>query len=158
MPAVTDSRLQLAIEGLSPPGIVIGHRLISHGDEHALMPEETHAFALRVVELRRASGAARIIARQLLEGLEYTLCALPKSPSGGPMRPQGIVGSISHDSRVAVAAVGTKRQVAALGIDIEPPDFLPPGLLEIVATPQERLRIGDDPYCGPALCCKRGRV
>jgi len=158
MPAITDSRLQLAIEGLSAPGIVIGHRLISHGDEHALMPEETHAFASSVVEVRRASGAARIIARQLLEGLGYTLCALPKSPSGGPMWPHGIVGSLSHDSRVAVAAVGTKRQVAALGIDIEPAEFLPPELLDIVATPQERLRIGDDPYCGRLLFAAKEAV
>jgi 4'-phosphopantetheinyl transferase EntD len=65
---------------------------------------------------------------------------------------QGIVGSISHDSRVAVAAVGTKRQVAALGIDIEPSEFLPPGLLEIVATPQERLIL---PVVGCSLPQKR---
>jgi 4'-phosphopantetheinyl transferase EntD len=43
------------------------------------------------------------------------------------------------------------RDVAALGIDVEPAEVLPPDLLEIVATRSELRRIDDDPYRGRLL-------
>src|SRR5437588_147971 len=146
-----DPLLQSAIDALSFPGVVIGHRLIMPGDEDALLPQEAHAFASSVVKVRRASGAARIVARQLLAQLGYAPCALPKAPSGAPIWPAGVVGSLTHDSRVAVAAVGTSRDVGALGIDVEPAEILPSELLDMVATPHERLKIDDDPYGGRLL-------
>jgi 4'-phosphopantetheinyl transferase EntD len=76
---------------------------------------------------------------------------LPKARSGAPVWPAGVVGSLTHDSRVAVAAVGTSRDVGALGIDVEPAEILPSELLDMVATPQERLKIDDDPYGGRLL-------
>src|ERR1700732_1105809 len=55
-----------SIDTLAAPGIVVGKRLISDGDEGALLPEEADAFARSVMKTRRASGAARIVARKLL--------------------------------------------------------------------------------------------
>jgi 4'-phosphopantetheinyl transferase EntD len=151
MIVTSDSSFQSALDALSFPGIMIGHRLISPGDEYALLPEEAPAFASSVVKVRRASGAARLVARQLLARLGYRQCALPKAPSGAPIWPPGVVGSLTHDPRVAVAAVGMSRDVGALGIDVEPAEFLPSELLDLVATPQERLKIDDDPYGGRLL-------
>jgi hypothetical protein len=71
-----------------------------------------------------------------------------KAPWGGPIWPAGIVGSLAHDARVAVAAVAKTDHVAALGIDVEPAQVLPPELVELVATPQEQQRITDDPFHG----------
>ena len=150
MSVTADPAFQSAIDALSPPGVLIGHRLISLGDEDALLPEEAAAFASSVAKVRRASGAARTVARQLLERLGHPTCAVPKSASGAPIWPPDVVGSMAHDSRVAVAAVGRSRDIAALGIDVEPAEILPPDLLDIVATPQERSRLGDDP-CGGRL-------
>jgi 4'-phosphopantetheinyl transferase EntD len=130
---------------------MIGHRLISVGDEHALTPEEAPAFAASVVKVRRASGAARIVARELLARIGRAGCALPKAPSGAPMWPEGVTGSLAHDSHVAVAAIGLRRDVRALGIDIEPAESLPPELLDLVATPRERLALANDPYAGRLL-------
>jgi 4'-phosphopantetheinyl transferase EntD len=146
-----DSSLQSAIDALSVPGVVIGHRLILAGDEHALLPEEAPALAASVVKVRRASGAARIVARELLARLGHVGCALPKGTAGAPMWPAGIVGSLAHDDRVAIAAVGRSRDVAAIGIDVEPAEALPAGLLDMVATAQERLKIADDPCGGRML-------
>jgi len=151
MIAHTDSTLQSALDALALPGVAIGHRLISPGDENALLPKEAPAFAASVVKVRRASGAARIVARQLLTRLGERECALPKAASGAPIWPAGIVGSLAHDARVAVAAVGMNRDVAALGIDVEPAEVLPPDLLEMVATPRELRKIDDDPYRGRLL-------
>ena len=151
MIVTTDPLFQAAIDTLSFPGVTVGHRLISPGDEHALLKEEAPAFAASVVKVRRASGAARIVARQLLTQLGHPDCALPKGPAGAPVWPPGIIGSLAHDSRVAVAAVGMRVDVGALGIDVEPAECLAPELLDLVATPRERLDLGDDAYRGRLL-------
>ncbi len=62
--------------------------------------------------------------------------ALPKASSGAPIWPTGNVGSLSHDSRIAVSTIGLRRDFSALGIDIKTADPLPSRLLNLVATPQ----------------------
>jgi 4'-phosphopantetheinyl transferase EntD len=143
--------LSMAIERLTLPGIVIGHHLISHGDERALMPEEALRFGSSIARVRRASGAARIVARELLFRVGCGTCAIPNEPSGAPIWPSGIVGSLAHDSHVAVAAVALHRDFANIGIDIEPAEPLPAELLNIVATPSEQLSLNADPYGGRLL-------
>ena len=73
------SPLQRAIDAIAVPGILVGHRLIAEGDELALLPEEMAAFAGSVIKVRRASGAARIVARQLLSRFGQSAAAIPKS-------------------------------------------------------------------------------
>jgi len=148
MMAAADPLLQTAIAALAPPGVLIGHRLIAWGDEAALLPLERPAFAASVVKVQRASGAARLVARDLLARLEHPEVALPKSPSGAPHWPDGIVGSLAHDERVAIAAIARQHDMAALGIDIEPAEPLPGDLLELVTTPRERLVLQHDPFHG----------
>ena len=150
--------LDSAIDALSLPGILIGHRTISPGDEYALMPEEASAFASSVVTVRRASGAVRIVARQLLARVGFAGCAVPKTKSGAPIWPAGVVGSLTHDARVAAAAVAMHRDFSALGVDIEPAEALPPELLELVATPRERAEIDVDPYHGRLLFAAKEAV
>ncbi len=158
MTVTRDPLLQSAIDALALPGILIGHRLIMPGDEDALLPQEHHSFASSVVKVRRASGAARIVARQLLAQLGYAQCVVPKAPSGAPIWPAGVVGSLTHDSQVAIAAVGRCGDVAALGIDVEPAESLPSDLLDLVATAQEQLEIADDPYHGRLLFAAKEAV
>jgi 4'-phosphopantetheinyl transferase EntD len=83
---------------------------------------------------------------------------VPKAPSGAPIWPAGVVGSLAHDDRVAVAAVAKSSMSCALGIDVEPAEILPSELLDIVATPQERLQIRDDPYQGRLLFAAKEAV
>lgn len=151
MIVTTDPLFQSAIDTLSFPGVKLGHRLISPGDEDALLTEEAAAFAGSVVKVRRASGAARIVARQLLQQFGHPPCALPKGAAGAPVWPAGIIGSMAHDSRIAVAAVGMRADVGALGVDIEPAEPLPSELLDLVATPQEQLKLAYDAYRGRLL-------
>ena len=60
-----NSALQLAIDEIAIPNILIDHRVIASGDKSALLPEELGAFAASVIKVQRASGAARIVARTL---------------------------------------------------------------------------------------------
>jgi 4'-phosphopantetheinyl transferase EntD len=148
MALVNDQDLGRSLRTFAPPGIIVGHRAITLGDEHALLPEEASAFERSVVSVRRASGAARIVARALLRQLGHETTALPKSLGGAPIWPKGVLGSLAHDSGVAVAAVSTSQELAGIGIDIEPAEILPADLLELVTTPRERARIESDPYRG----------
>jgi 4'-phosphopantetheinyl transferase EntD len=144
-------QLQRAFQTLSVPGILIEHRIISDGDEKALLPEELDAFAGSVIKVLRASGSARIVARTLLPRLGLKPQAVVKSASGLPVWPHGIVGSFAHDSEIAVAVIAMQRHFSSVGIDIEPADPLDPALLDIVATPREREWASDEPCRGRLL-------
>lgn len=158
MPVTADPRLQSAMDALTLPGVVIGHRLIAPGDEDALRAEEVRGISESVVERRRASGAARIVARELLQRLGHADCQLPRAASGAPVWPAGVIGSLAHDRRVAVAAVADRRRIDALGIDIEPAESLPMDLLDIIATPDERPRLGENPIYGRLLFAAKEAV
>jgi 4'-phosphopantetheinyl transferase EntD len=147
----TDSGLQQSIDGLHIAGVVIGHRLISPGDELALLPEELGAFATSIDKVKRASGAARIVARQLMARLGQAQQAVPKAASGAPIWPAGLVGSLAHSSQVAVAAMARRADFSSVGIDVEPAEPLDADLLNLVATAAERKAIADDPYRGRLL-------
>src|SRR5262245_44285143 len=103
--AKKDSILQLSIDAITPAGIIVDHRLICSGDERGLLPEESEAFAKSVIKRRQASGAARTVARELLERFGCSEKALPKSISGAPIWPYSFIGSLAHDFRVAIATV-----------------------------------------------------
>jgi 4'-phosphopantetheinyl transferase EntD len=140
--------LQRAIEAVTMSAILVDHRVIANGDELALLPEELDTFAPGVVKMRRASGAARIVARELMLRLGHAQRAVPKSASGMPIWPTGIVGSLAHDSEVSVAAIALEREFSSLGVDVEPAEALDSDLLDFVVTENERRNIGDDPCRG----------
>ena len=129
---------------------MVDHRLIAPGDENALLPEEAAAFSRSSVQVKRASGAARIVARTLIARLGHGNAALPKSLEGLPIWPKGVLGSLAHDSSVAVAAVAPCEKLAGIGIDIEPAEALPAELLDFVLTQRERASLAADP-CGGRL-------
>ena len=158
MTSAQNTRLQQMIEAMAVPGILVGHRLIAPGDEEALLPQEAGAFAASIVKVRRASGAARIVARDLLPRLGCAPQPLPKSASGAPMWPDGIVGSLAHDAEVAVAAVARRAGYAGVGVDVEPAQPLDPDLIEIVATASERRAIADDALLARVLFCVKEAV
>ena len=151
MTTATDPAVQRVIDGLDVSGVLIGHRLISPDDALALLPEERGAFATSVDKVKRASGAARIVARSLMLQLGEPQQAIPKSASGAPVWPAGLVGSLAHDSRVAVAAMARRSDFTGLGIDVEPAEPLDADLMNLVATSGERDRIADDPLQGRLL-------
>jgi 4'-phosphopantetheinyl transferase EntD len=130
------------IKSIAEPSILIGHRFILHGDEGALRLEEAVCFQGAVSKVRRQAGAARIVARQLLSRLNYNDVGIAKTSSGAPLWPAGIVGSLAHEERVALAAVARKGDFLSLGVDIESAEELPEDLVGIIATSTERSRYG----------------
>ena len=143
--------LQRDLAALALPGLLIGHRLIGPDDENALCPEEAASLTSRIPEARRASGAARIVARELLARLGFPDALVPKGAGGEPIWPAGVVGSLAHDDQVAVAALGLERDFASIGVDVEPALELSAEMLEMVATPDELHPVDRDPLKGRAL-------
>jgi 4'-phosphopantetheinyl transferase EntD len=141
-----DPSVQRAIEAITfaVPVLLIGHRVISQGDEYLLLRGEMDSLSFRSVERLRASGAARHVARNLMKSMGYHGLPILGSTFGAPIWPIGVVGSMAHDDRIAVAAVGLRRDLDAVGIDIEPIVQLPPNMLKLVATPLERRAIADN--------------
>jgi 4'-phosphopantetheinyl transferase EntD len=140
-----DPALATALARLVPPGVLIDHRLIAAGDENAFLPTEAASFERSAVAVRRRSGAARIVARELLGTLGVKDFALVRSEAGGLVWPTGFLGAVAHDDEVAIAVIAKRREFAALGVDVEPARALPAELFALVATPAERQRY-------PELC------
>jgi 4'-phosphopantetheinyl transferase EntD len=143
-----DSVLQRSIDAMIDempvPGILIGHRLIAPGDELALLPEELAPLAGSVDKVRRASGAARIVARDLMTRFGATQQPVIKSASGAPLWPPRLMGSLAHSRQVAVAALARRGDFAGIGIDVEPAEPIDADLVRIVATATERNSIAED--------------
>jgi 4'-phosphopantetheinyl transferase EntD len=136
--------LQQALASLSLPHLLIDSRPIANGDELALLKEEAESLQARNMKARRASGAARIVARDLMGRLNFHPCALPKGPTGSPLWPPGVTGSLAHDDRIAIAAVGNARSIGGVGIDLESAEPLAPDMMDLVVTPREQAAIAND--------------
>jgi 4'-phosphopantetheinyl transferase EntD len=156
--AAVDPALQRAIAALAPAGLLIDHRVIALGDELMLRHDEAVSIGAVLLARRRASGAARQVARVLMTRLGHADLPILKSASGAPVWPADLVGSLAHDDRVAVAAVGLRRDFAAVGIDVEPAVPLPAETLALVATPCEQRMIGADPLGGKRLFAAKEAV
>jgi 4'-phosphopantetheinyl transferase EntD len=75
--------------------------------------------------------------------------------SGAPRWPAGFVGSITHCPGYRAAAVGRAADFEAIGIDAEPNLRLPRGVLEAIALPLERERVGRLLREAPGPCWDR---
>ena len=106
------------------------------------MPEE-RALIARSVDTRRSEFVtARHCARMALEQLGIPPAPILKGEKGEPRWPDGVVGSLTHTRGYRGAVVGRSAVVRSVGIDAEPHDVLPDGVLNAISLPAERHEIG----------------
>jgi 4'-phosphopantetheinyl transferase EntD len=103
----------------------------------ALYDIERRVLGRAVQKRRHEFVTGRACARQALARLGAPVGAIPAGSRGEPLWPDGVVGSITHCAGYRAAAVAWSAEVAALGIDAEPDDPLPEGVLEQVAFGRE---------------------
>jgi 4'-phosphopantetheinyl transferase EntD len=106
-----------------------------------LFPEEEKIIAQAVEPRRHEYAAVRSCARICLGRLGYRPVPILPGVGGAPIWPAGVLGSMTHCTGYAAAAVAPVPQISAVGIDAEPDAPLPDGVLELVATPAERDRL-----------------
>lgn len=143
---------------IAPRNVRTGCRLIGDADEAHLLPEEARSIPARQPAMRRASGAARWIAHRLLADIGITDVAIMRAPSGAPVWPDGIIGSLAHDDDMAVAAVAPVGGIVSLGIDVEPAEPLPDDIFAIVATGADRTGAADPRLAGRILFAAKEAV
>ncbi|NHC14168.1 4'-phosphopantetheinyl transferase family protein [Motilibacter deserti] len=128
------------LAALLPPGVVVVEAY-DDSEPAPLFPAE-EALVARAVAGRRAEFATgRRCARDALRRLGLPAAPILSGPRREPVWPEGVVGSITHCAGYRAAVVALARDVAALGIDAEPDEPLPAGVLDVVARPAERDRL-----------------
>jgi 4'-phosphopantetheinyl transferase EntD len=111
--------------------------------EVMLFPEEQAVIGRAVERRRREFATARACARAALARLGQPPVAILAGERGAPAWPAGIVGSITHCAGYRAAAVGRAAEVLTVGLDAEPDQPLPDGVLGVISLPAERDRLGD---------------
>ncbi len=102
-----------------------------------LFPEEEAVVRQAVEKRRREFATARACARRALGALGLPPSPIPTGPHGEPCWPTGVVGSITHCNGYRACAVAHATQLMAIGIDAEPNQALPDGVLAAVAVAEE---------------------
>jgi 4'-phosphopantetheinyl transferase EntD len=111
--------------------------------EVVLFPEEQAVIGRAVERRRREFATARACARAALARLGQPPVAILAGERGAPAWPAGIVGSITHCAGYRAAAVGRAAEVLTVGLDAEPDQPLPDGVLGVISLAAERDRLGD---------------
>lgn len=125
-----------------PPGLV-------------LFPEEKALVARAVDKRRREFTTTRACARTALASLGVASAPILAGERGAPQWPPGIVGSITHCAGYRAAAVARACDVLTIGVDAEPDEVLPSGVLEAVSLPGERERLRALAAVEPGTCWDR---
>ncbi|MEU9373056.1 4'-phosphopantetheinyl transferase superfamily protein [Streptomyces sp. NPDC048255] len=135
------------IEEILPGGVVaveargdLTGDLLEPGE--GILPEEAPLVAKAVPSRQREFTTVRICARRALGRLGQPPVALVTNRRGAPQWPAGVVGSMTHCAGYRAAAVARSGVAAAVGIDAEPHQPLPAGVLRTIALPREQRSVG----------------
>ncbi len=127
-----------------------------HDDPQApLFPGEESAVARAVAARRAEFATARACARAALAQLGEPPVAIRRDPRGAPQWPAGIVGSITHCHGYRGAAVARISHMVTLGVDAEPDERLPDGVLDVIALPSERAQTSELATADPGISWDR---
>ena len=128
------------LEQILPPPVAVAE---SFGDlpDAKLFPEEEAIIARAVPRRRLEFATGRACARAVLAQLGEPPVPILRGPRNEPQWPAGIAGSITHCAGYRAAAVARTAEVATLGLDAEPDEALPHGVLDVIALPQERAQL-----------------
>ena len=106
-----------------------------------LFPEEEAVLVRAVDKRRREFTTARACARAALATLGLPPAPIVPGLRGAPQWPPGVVGSMTRCAGYRAAAVARDQDVLTVGLDAEPDDRLPEGVLNAIATADERARL-----------------
>ncbi|ART70928.1 4'-phosphopantetheinyl transferase [Mycobacterium dioxanotrophicus] len=123
------------------PGVVASAELYDDPPGLLPLPEEAPLIARSVAKRRNEFVTVRYCARQALRELGIGPVPILKGDKGEPCWPDGVVGSLTHCRGFRGAVVGRTSDVRSVGIDAEPHDVLPNGVLDAITVPAERTEL-----------------
>ncbi|MCL1906474.1 MAG: 4'-phosphopantetheinyl transferase superfamily protein [Propionibacteriaceae bacterium] len=104
----------------------------------SLWPSEVEVVRTASAKRQREYAGVRWCAREALVELGVGPAAVLNDSAGCPLWPEGIVGSMTHCDGFQAAALAWEKDITALGIDAEPTQGLPPGVLDRISSTAER--------------------
>lgn len=113
--------------------------------QNPLRDEEEALIKGAIEKRQREFRAGRHAAHAALARLNAPDFPLLRGERREPLWPAGHLGSISHCHDLCVAACARDRDVAGLGIDVEPLEALPHGVERYIHTEAEAAFIADNP-------------
>jgi 4'-phosphopantetheinyl transferase EntD len=123
------------------PAAVASAEALEDPPDAVLYPGEAELVSRAVDKRRREFRTVRHCARRALRPLGLPPVAVLRGERGEPLWPPDVVGSMTHCSGYRAAAVAHRCDVHALGIDAEPNQPLPAGVLDAIASAQEQGRL-----------------
>ncbi|QNE76616.1 4'-phosphopantetheinyl transferase superfamily protein [Streptomyces finlayi] len=135
------------IAQLVPPAVSSADSFEDHGWD-ALYPEERALVRNAVESRRREFATARACARAALSGLGLPPVPILPGVRNVPQWPTGVVGSLTHCAGYRAAAVAHSTAFHAIGIDAEPNEALPDGVLGSIATAEDLRHLDAAPRDG----------
>ena len=102
-----------------------------------LFPDEASQMRGAVDTRLREFTTGRTCARLAIAKLGLSMAPILRGSWREPIWPSGVVGSITHCRGYRAAAVAKQKDILTVGIDAEPDEKLPPGILEQVAVARE---------------------
>lgn len=124
-------------------------------DDAELFPQEEEAIAPAAPKRRREFTGVRACARVALARAGLPPSPIVPGPSRAPVWPPGVTGSMTHCDGYRGCAIGRTEAIAAIGIDAEPHDDLPDGVLPFVSSESERGRLAELRRADPGTCYER---
>jgi len=137
------------------PATVASTEMFEDPPDVKLFPEEEAVLARAVGKRRREFTTARACARDALARLGLPPAPILPGERGAPQWPRGITGSITHCAGYRAAAVASASSILTIGVDAEPDNVLPGGVLDAVSLPAERARLRDLASAAPGTSWDR---
>jgi 4'-phosphopantetheinyl transferase EntD len=142
------------IEAILPPEVA-AEEAFEDTIDIVLFPDEEAAIAKAVDKRRREFSTARACARAALTRLGLPPAPIVPGLRGAPQWPAGIVGSMTHCAGYRAAAVARVADIVTVGLDAEPHEDLPSGVLGAVASDSEQARLAALAATRPDVCWDR---
>lgn len=104
-----------------------------------LHPDERNEVSAAVDVRKGEFGDARWCAHEALRELGVEVAgAILRGERGMPLWPDGFTGSLTHTDGLRAAVAASTRHVHSMGLDAEPAEPLPDGVLRSIASSTER--------------------
>ncbi|MET3438077.1 4'-phosphopantetheinyl transferase superfamily protein [Sphingomonas sp. 1185] len=130
---------------LFPADVAVKRVRIQAASSMPLFPVEALAVRRAALRRRRDFAAGRFCARLALAELGRESCGIPIGKHGMPIWPEGFVGSITHDSDEACAAVASGALYCSIGMDLTMLGSVTGDLAPLVCADNELERSSDLP-------------
>jgi 4'-phosphopantetheinyl transferase EntD len=123
------------IEEILPESVVAEEQFGPHTG--LLLAEEAEILGRAVLSRRAEFMAGRTCARKAIEAMRVPVQPILVGAGREPIWPARIVGSITHCELYCAAVVGHRDEFLSIGIDAEPNETLPDGVLTTIAREEE---------------------